>query len=189
MTNRTAAAKLAVCRWIRDQVRRWEDEAKAELGDMVAGDRRAALLAGYTIGTVTMCEGKRQFHVVDDRRLGEWVAERWPEQIETIVQVRPAFLNILAARALKHGALIDDDGEVCPWAELRRGEPYLMTKPGRDIDGVMQGLLYRGYTIDSIIRELPEGTTDASHADITSTDKGFAQRANHRRARSGDCRR
>jgi hypothetical protein len=56
MTNRTAAAKLAVCNWIRGQVGKWEDEAKAELRDMVAGDRQAALLAGYKIGTVTMCE-------------------------------------------------------------------------------------------------------------------------------------
>ncbi|MGY4652328.1 hypothetical protein ACVWWN_006124 [Mycobacterium sp. URHB0021] len=52
-----------------------------------------------------------------------------PEQVEQIVQVRPAFLRVLADRTLKHGALIDDDGEVCPWAELRHGEPYLRTKP------------------------------------------------------------
>ena len=166
MTNRTAAAKLAVCKWIRGQVGKWEAEAKAELSDMVAGDRQAALLAGYKIGTVTMCEGRREFRIVDDNRLAEWVAERWPDEVEHIVQVRPAFLQILLDRTLKYGALIDNNGDVCPWAELRHGEPYLMTKPDRDIDGVMEGLLYRGYTIDSIIRELPEGTTDGSHADI-----------------------
>ena len=166
MTNRTAAAKLAVCKWIRGQVGKWEDEAKAELRDMVAGDRQAALLAGYKIGTVTMCGGRREFRIVDDNRLAEWVAERWPDEVEHIVQVRPAFLQILLDRTLKYGALTDDAGEVCPWAELRHGEPYLMTKPDRDIDGVMEDLLYRGYTIDRIIRELPEGTTDASDADI-----------------------
>ena len=163
MTNRTAAAKLAVCKWIRDQVGKWEDEAKAELSDMVAGDRQAALLAGYKIGTVTMCEGKRGFRVIDDNRLAEWVGGRWPEQVEHIVQVRPAFLRLLADRALKHGALIDDDGEVCPWAELRNGTPYLMTKPDPDMDGVIQTMLEQGYSIESIIRGLPEGTTDASH--------------------------
>ncbi len=160
MTNRTAAAKLAVCKWIRGQVGKWEDEAKAELSDMVAGDRQAALLAGYKIGTVTMCEGKREFRVIDDNRLAEWIGGRWPEEVEHIVQVRPAFLRVLADRTLKHGALIDDDGEVCPWAELRHGEPYLMTKPDCDMGAVIQDLLYKGYTIDSIIRELPEGTTD-----------------------------
>ncbi len=160
MTNRTAAAKLAVCKWIRGQAGKSEDEAKAELSDMVAGDRPAALLAGYKIGTVTMCEGKREFRVIDDNRLAEWVGGRWPEEVEQIVQVRPAFLRVLADRTLKHGALIDDDGEVCPWAELRHGEPYLMTKPDRDMGAVIQELLYTGYTIDSIVRELPEGTTD-----------------------------
>jgi hypothetical protein len=157
MTNRTAAAKLAVCKWLRDRIREWEGEAKAELSDMVAGDRQAALLAGYKIGTVTMCEGKREFRVIDDNRLAEWVGGRWPEEVEHIVQVRPAFLRILADRALKHGALIDDAGEVCPWAELRHGEPYLMTKPDRAMAAVIQDLLYKGYTIDGIIRELPQG--------------------------------
>jgi hypothetical protein len=172
MTNRTAAAKLAVCKWIRGQVGKWEDEAKAELSDMVAGDRQAALLAGYKIGTVTMCEGKREFRVIDDNRLAEWVADRWPEQVEHVVQVRPAFLRILTDRALKHGALIDNDGEVCPWAELRHGAPYVMTKPDRDIDAVIQDLLYKSYTIDSIIRELPEGTTDASHTVLGTAARG-----------------
>ena len=166
MTNRTAAAKLAVCKWIRGQVGKWEDEAKAELSDMVAGDRQAALLAGYKIGTVTMCGGRREFRIVDDNRLAEWVAERWPDEVEHIVQVRPRFLRILAERALKHGALIDNAGEVCPWAELRHGEPYLMTHPDRDMGAVIEDLLYKGHTIDRIIRELPEGTTDASDADI-----------------------
>ena len=157
MTNRRAAAKLAVCKWIRDQVGKWEDEARAELSDMVAGDRQAAQLAGYQIGTVGMYEGKRDFRVIDDSRFGEWVAERWPEEVEHIVQVRPDFRRVLAARAREHGALIDNAGEVCPWAELRHGEPYLMTRTNRDMDAVVQDLLYKGYTIESIIRDLPEG--------------------------------
>jgi hypothetical protein len=85
MTNRTAAAKLAVSKWIRGQLTKWEDEAKAEL---------------------------------------------------------------------------------CPCAESRRGEPYLMTKPDCDTGAVIQNLLYKGYTIDRVDRELPEGTTDANYADI-----------------------
>ena len=89
-----------------------------------------------------------------------------PDEVERIVQVRPAFVRVLADRALKHGALIDNDGEVCPWAELRHGEPYLMTKPDPDMGAVIQDLLYQGSTIDSIIRGLPEGTTDPSHADV-----------------------
>jgi hypothetical protein len=183
MTNRTAAAKLAVCKWIRGQVAKWEDEAKAELSDMVAGDRQAALLAGYKIGTVTTCEGKREFRIVDDNRLAEWVAERWPDEVEHFVQVRPAFLRILANRVLKHGALIDTAGEVCPWAELRRGEPYLMTKPDRDMDAVIQDLLYKGYTIDNIIRELPEARSRRHYPPRVTASR----RAYHRRARAGDC--
>jgi hypothetical protein len=66
----------AVCKWIPGQVGKWEDEAKAELGDMMAGDRQAALLAGYKIGTVTMCGRKREFRAIDDNRLAEWVRGR-----------------------------------------------------------------------------------------------------------------
>jgi hypothetical protein len=91
MTNRAAAAKLAVCKWIRGQAGKWEDEAKAELSDMVAGDRQAALLAGYKIGTVTLCEGKREFRVIDDNRLAEWVGGRWPERSSTSCRYGPRF--------------------------------------------------------------------------------------------------
>jgi len=42
MSNRTAAAKLAVSKGIRGHDGRWEYAPKTELGGMLAGDRPAA---------------------------------------------------------------------------------------------------------------------------------------------------
>ena len=73
MTNRTAAAKLAVCKWIRDQVGKWEDRRKPNPATWWRGIARRRCLQDTKIGTVTMCEGKRGFRVIDDNRLAEWV--------------------------------------------------------------------------------------------------------------------
>jgi hypothetical protein len=164
----TAAAKLAVCRWIRAQVDEWEAEAKAELSDSILpGDRQPAVLAGHVVGIISMRPGQRRLNVIDDEGLAEWVAERWPDQVEYVMQVLPAFKKRLKDRAVD-GVLIDDDGEVCQWAESVQGEPTLAweRRPGDpanpDLDtigGVVLELLQDGYSIDSIIRELPQGTT------------------------------
>jgi hypothetical protein len=152
VTERTAVVKLALCKWISARVKDWEAEAKADLAQMVQGDRTAALLNGYKIGTVTKCEGRRAVEVVDEQRLAEWVASRWPTEVETSVRVRPAFMRVLADRIRKHGALIDQDGEVCPWVEIGYGDPYLMTKPDNDI--ITNIVMSESGGIGTVLREL-----------------------------------
>lgn len=155
--QRTAAGKLAVCKWLRAQVDAWEADAKAELleSGMLPGLRQPAVLAGHVVGIVSMRAGQRRFKP-DNTQLAEWVAERWPDQVEHVAQILPAFKASLKDRAVD-GVLIDDDGEVCPWAEVVQGEPVsVVTDPDLDmIGGVVQELLQSGYTIDSLIRELP----------------------------------
>jgi hypothetical protein len=158
-TGETVAAKVAVYKWIRELVNWLEKETKAELADeMKPGDRQQALLAGQNIGTIAMVSARRQFYPTDEDRLAEWVTERWPDQV--VVRVRPEFLEQLKKRTRQYGALIDDDGEVCPWVELRLGEPQLNTSiDGELITAIIQELLCTGHTIEGIIRELTEGTT------------------------------
>jgi hypothetical protein len=158
-TGETVAAKLAVYKWIRELVEWLEKETKAELADeMKPGDHQQALLAGQAVGTISMVNGRRQFSPTDEDRFAEWVTERWPDQ--AVVRVRPEFLEELKKRARELTALIDDDGEVCPWVELRLGEPQLRTSTdGELITAIIQERLSKGQTIAGIIHELSEGTT------------------------------
>jgi hypothetical protein len=158
-TGETVAAKLAVYKWIRELVDWLEKETKAELADeMKPGDHQQALLAGQTVGTISMINGRRQFSPTDEDRFAEWVTERWPDQ--AVVRVRPEFVEELKKRTRKLTALIDDDGEVCPWVELHVGEPQLRTSiDGELITACIQERLGKGHTIEGIIRELSEGAT------------------------------
>jgi hypothetical protein len=158
--GQTAAAKLLVCKWIHTQVETWEAEAKAELRDMLPGDHSAGMLGGQVIGGVVMRPGNKRFKVVDEGLLADWVAKRWSAGVEHVTRVRPDFQKTMKDRAVKDGALVDDDGEVCPWVEVHQGEPFLMTKPDFGVIGaIIQELLHKGYTLDGIIRELPQRTT------------------------------
>ena len=158
-TGETVAAKLAVYKWIRELVDWLEKETKAELADeMKPGDHQEALLAGHNVGNISMVNGRRQFSPTDEDRFAEWVTERWPDQ--AVVRVRPEFVEELKKRTRKLTALIDDDGEVCPWVELHVGEPQLRTSIDREtITTIMQLRMDEGHSIEGIILELSEGTT------------------------------
>lgn len=44
------------------------------------------------------------------------------------MRVRPEFLDELKRRTRRFNALVDENGEVCPWVEVRLGEPQLTTR-------------------------------------------------------------
>jgi len=133
-------ATLALCAWLRRQIKQWEAEAKAELV-MLPGERKAAAVNGSHLGFVTLARGKRQTRV-DDEAFTEWVEQRWPTEI--VKTVRPAFRRKLLEQALKLGAVIDDQGEVCPAVELELGEPYPTTQLDAEADITIAGLLSKG---------------------------------------------
>ena len=143
MSRRTAASKLVVCKWLRDRVREWEDEAKAELeqSGMIPDDRESGTLGDMKIGTATFCNGKRELVITSEAAFANWVHQRWPDEVEVQMKVNPAFERKLVERAKTRGAIIDDDGEVCPFAEYSRGRPYFMAKYTEDAAISLQSML------------------------------------------------
>jgi hypothetical protein len=133
-------ATLALCKWLRDRIQDWETEAKASL-EMVAGERKAAVVNGMQIGYLTLANGKRSTEV-DEVGFVEWVEERWP--MEVVSAVQPAFRRKLLDGALKRGALIDGDGEVCDAVTVTKGEPYPTTQLGPEADICVAELLNKG---------------------------------------------
>jgi hypothetical protein len=164
MSDRSAATRLAVCKWLRDQIHEWECEAKAELvqAGMIPRDREAAMLGRIPIGEVTYCQGRRSFDVVFPDKFAQWVAERWPTEVETMLVVNPAFVEgKLKSKAMKLGALIDDEGEVCPYVEIGRGNPYFMASNTDDAGIAIGAMLERGQITAQGPREITIGGHDA----------------------------
>lgn len=64
----------------------------------------------------------------------EWVAERFPEQIEEVI--RPAYLkSLLGGLRPADGAVVDAQGEIIPWAIAVPGAPGSMTVKFTGDDG------------------------------------------------------
>lgn len=133
-------AQLALCSWLKKQIRQWEAEAKAELS-MQPGERKAAAIGAKPLGFVTLARGKRSTHV-DDEAFVQWVADRWPGEI--VQSVRPAFRTKMLDLAVKRGALIDDQGEVCEAVTVSYGEPYPTTQLSDEADITIAALLAKG---------------------------------------------
>lgn len=146
------ATTLAVCAWLRKRIEDWEDAAKAQL-ELVAGERKAAIVNGQVIGYVTECKGRRRT-TVDDAALLEWVKIHNPTEIE--LSVRPAFRKKLVDEVTKIGALLDSDGLVSDAIQVVEGKPYPMCTVTEVADDVLRGILAHGrLTVDGLRDELP----------------------------------
>ena len=159
--NRSAAGKLALCRWLKAQVSRWEDEAAAELG-MLPGDRSTVMIGDTEVGSVTFARGSRSASVVDEHAFLEWVAEHAPSEVETIRRVRPAYRSKLLAQVKDHGALLDADGVVYDdgIVEVSTGEPHPMYKSTDAAGEVFAALLRAGSIAPLLALETQEGEGD-----------------------------
>lgn len=148
-------ATLALCRWLKDHVRDWEDEAKRELG-LLPGERKAAVIDGHVLGHISMAKGRKTAKVVDEAALLAFVKDRYPTEVEVQERVAPAFLKQLLDGVAKRGALIDSDGVVIGGLiDIVEGAPYPVSKLADDADDVIGGLLGRGALGISGLKELP----------------------------------
>jgi hypothetical protein len=135
---------LALCKWLRDRIKDWEAEAKAQLG-LLSGERKAALVGGQVIGHVTMTKGRRTAKVANDAALLAYVKAHYPTEVETTESVRSSFLKRLLDDTTKKGAFVDSDGVVIEGLiDVVDGDPYPMSRLSDDADITIAGLLSKG---------------------------------------------
>lgn len=155
--NRNPLATLALCRWLKDRVKEWEAEAKAELR-MLPTERRVALVGGIPLASVTMARGRRTAEVLDEAAFAAWVGKHYPTEVETRVEVNAAFRKKLLERVMATGHLIDSDGVVYDGiVEIRTGEPYLIVNLDPEAGIAISGLLQNGRIGVQGLRALEEG--------------------------------
>ncbi len=136
------AATLALCKWLKDRIKEWEEAAKAELG-LLPGERAAATIGGKVLAFITLTQGRKTAKVVNEMALLDFVQRFYPGEV--VPQVNPAFRDKLVKDVQRLGALVDPDGEVHDGViEMTAGAPYPMTKLVDDADQAMADLLAAG---------------------------------------------
>ena len=73
------------------------------------------------VGTVPFAVTANRVDVVNEAAYTAWVLDRFPEQIETTVRVRPAYDKTVREAATKRGAACTADGELIPGLEFVAG--------------------------------------------------------------------
>lgn len=91
--------------------RRKEDLSAEAVRLMPPGTRLPVIIDGRNVGWVSMPKPTTKAVVTDERRLLAFVKERFPSEVQTVEQVRPAFLSALKASAKEHGGWLDN-GEI-----------------------------------------------------------------------------
>lgn len=141
---RKAAGILAQCKWLRDNISKWEARAKDVLAHELEGGERTKAVApdGTVIGSVTRAEGARSMQIDNEMGFLMWVKQRYPHEV--VETVRPAFIKLCAEKVKVLGALPDANGELCPHVSLVRGDPKAsVTLSGNDRLLIEQMFMHR----------------------------------------------
>lgn len=166
MNAREAAGVLAQCKWLRDNISRWEAAAKDVLArELVAGERIAAIAPdGTNLGSVTRTMGARSMQVDNEAGFVAWVEQRYPTEIERVV--RPAFLKLCGEKVKSLGALPDANGEMCPHVSRAQADPYAKVTLADDADMQMLRMVLQRPLMEVITPE-SELSTDTGDVQLT----------------------
>jgi hypothetical protein len=139
-----AAFRAGVWSVIAARAKELADQAKADLQALEVGDTVAGRYDGQIIAKATKTKGRKKLRVINETGFVEWVYRRWPDETWQIRSIGEAFRKKLEDKALALGALIDDDGEVCPHVEVVEGDPYITVRKEKDAPFVVAQLLSSG---------------------------------------------
>lgn len=141
MDARQAAGVLAQLKWLRDQIKLAEDDAKKVLALELKGGERASAIAadGTELGTVTMAQGAKSMQIDNEDGFTAWVALKYPTEI--VRTVAPAFVKVCADKVKVLGHLPDANGVPCPHVSLAVGDPKPTTNLSKDAQYLMQAMI------------------------------------------------
>lgn len=95
---------------------------EAAARDELTGKGVAPSWAVPQVGKVWLSLTKQAAVVSDMAALSKWVADRHPEQMQLVAQIRPAFLGqLLAGLTIDDDMAIDANGEIVPGVSVRKG--------------------------------------------------------------------
>jgi hypothetical protein len=132
---RDAVTRLLAIGVVQRELAEEERRLRKTIPDLLpVGDRLSGrLFAGAApIGTVTMAEGSEVVKITDDAAFFSWVLENYPEQIEQVPRVRPAFQSRVLAAVKAEGCYPNaatGEADKVPGVVVEKGDPKPMVKP------------------------------------------------------------
>jgi hypothetical protein len=100
----------------------------ADMTDLGAERIRVTDDDGTDLGAVSISAGRTTAKVTDRRAFVDWVARRYPNELEHLV--RAAFEKKLLDAATAAGDPVDAaTGEIIPGVEVLAGDPYVTMRP------------------------------------------------------------
>lgn len=141
LTDRELATHLLAVAALLDRVKAVDTRLRAEAKRrMTVGDRVTGILdpadPKTRIGTVTMAEGSEYVAVKNSAAFFAWVLENHPDEVESILQVKPVFqtavLNAVKRDGLWNFNPETGEGEAVPGVEVTVGDPKPVVKKNDD---------------------------------------------------------
>lgn len=101
----------------------YRDELSLEARDELAREGSAPTWRVQDLATITLAVSKETPYVLDEHLLLQWCKDRYPDQVETVEQVRGSFRARLLVEGIVSGDAVIDGatGEVVPGAAVRPG--------------------------------------------------------------------
>jgi hypothetical protein len=105
------------------RARVYRDELSLEARDELAREGSAPTWRVPDLATITLAVSKETPYVADDWLLLQWCTDRYPDQVETVEQVRGTFRSSLLVAGIISGESVVDSltGEVVPGLAVRPG--------------------------------------------------------------------
>ena len=139
-----AALRAGVWDVVEKRAKELGAEARQDLLALEVGDTVAGRHDGVTVAKATKTAGRLRVVITDEDGFTRWVASRWPTEVVVQQVVNTAFLEVLKKDAATKGAVIDADGEVCPYVEVVEGSPYITIRKDKDAPFLVAQLLSSG---------------------------------------------
>lgn len=137
--RRDATQVLAMCAWVRRQIGKVEDQAKAVADVSIPEEKAAGLVGDVVVSYTSRVARQPELHISDNDAFTAWVAEHYPTEL--VHAVRPSFLTVLRDNARATGAVLGPGGEVCEHAELADPVVYTTTRLTKDADKALEPVL------------------------------------------------
>jgi hypothetical protein len=144
MSTREIATRLLMMRALKDRIAQADTAMRAAAKDAgfdVAGVRQIGVIGQDQIGSVQVTGAAASWRVTDMAALLKWVKANAPTEVETIEQVRPAYVTKLLGDC-KAGAL--PDGVVPDGVDIIEGSPTLAVRPSADAAEVIERAITDG---------------------------------------------
>jgi hypothetical protein len=144
VSTREIATRLLMMRALKDRIAQADTAMRAAARDAgfdVAGVRQIGVIGQDQIGSVQVTRAAASWRVTDMAALLRWVKANAPTEVETVEQVRPAYVTKLLGDC-KAGAL--PDGVVPDGVDIIEGSPTLAVRPAPDAAEVIERAITEG---------------------------------------------